>query len=54
MESPYCSPGVIVTGLELIKHVIEHVTIEFYDGYKIPYQDNSFDIIILSDVLPHE
>ena len=54
MESPYCPPGVKVTGLELIKHAIEHVTIEFYDGYKIPYQDNSFDIIIFSDVLPHE
>ncbi|MCK4296202.1 MAG: class I SAM-dependent methyltransferase [Candidatus Marinimicrobia bacterium] len=54
MESPYCPPRVKVTGLELIKHAIEHVTIKFYDGYKIPYQNNSFDIIILSDVLHHE
>lgn len=54
MESPYCLPGVKVTGLELVKHAIEHVPIELYDGCKIPHQDNSFDIVILSDVLHHE
>jgi ubiquinone/menaquinone biosynthesis C-methylase UbiE len=54
MKSPLCPPRVKVTGLERIKRGNKLSPIEFYDGQQIPHPKNSFDVVILADVLHHE
>lgn len=53
MESPRCPARVKVMGLE--KTIRDHAQIptEYYSGDQIPYSNDSFDIIILADVLHH-
>ena len=54
MESPRCPARVRVTGLEKIRRDSVQIPVDYYFGDTIPYSDNSFDIIILADVLHHE
>ena len=54
MESPLCPSRVKVIGLERIKRGSELSPVEFYDGQKIPHPEDSFDVVILADVLHHE
>jgi ubiquinone/menaquinone biosynthesis C-methylase UbiE len=48
------SPKVTVEGLERAKRGGELILVHLYDGSRIPWPDNTFDIVILADVLHHE
>lgn len=54
LESPDCPPLVKFSGLEKIERGGEFIPVETYEGSKIPYVDNAFDVVILADVLHHE
>ena len=54
LDSPQCPSGVTVRGLERVKRAGEMIEIDAYDGARFPYQDRSFDVVILADVLHHE
>jgi len=54
MESPLCPARVKVIGLERINRGSELSPVEFYDGQKIPHPEDSFDVVLLADVLHHE
>jgi SAM-dependent methyltransferase len=43
-----------VEGLERAKREGELISVRLYDGSRIPWPDNTFDIVILADVLHHE
>lgn len=53
IDSPKCPPRVKITGLEKFRRGDELALVKFYDGQKIPYPDESFDVVILADVLHH-
>ncbi len=53
LESPDCPTGVRITGLELNKFESEVISVEQYGGSRIPYPDDSVDVVILADVLHH-
>jgi SAM-dependent methyltransferase len=54
MEHPACPAGVEVRGLERVARDQRLVRVDEYDGRTIPYGDESFDVVILADVLHHE
>jgi ubiquinone/menaquinone biosynthesis C-methylase UbiE len=54
MDSPAAPKHVAVSGLERVRRGNELIAVEEYDGQRIPYPDNSFDVVILADVLHHE
>jgi SAM-dependent methyltransferase len=45
---------VTVEGLERSRRQGEVISVHLYDGSRIPWPDNTFDIVILADVLHHE
>jgi SAM-dependent methyltransferase len=54
LDSPDCPPGVTVLGLERVRRQNEAIEVQEYDGVTIPHFDDSFDVVILADVLHHE
>jgi SAM-dependent methyltransferase len=54
LEAPASPPGVKLFGLERVKRGNELIPVEGYDGVIIPYAADSFDVVILADVLHHE
>jgi ubiquinone/menaquinone biosynthesis C-methylase UbiE len=54
MDSPSSPPNVRVSGLERVRRGNELIPVDEYDGSSIPHADNSFDVVILADVLHHE
>jgi SAM-dependent methyltransferase len=48
------STKVTVEGLERAKREGELIKVHLYDGSRIPWPDNTFDIVIVADVLHHE
>lgn len=46
--------GVVVEGLERFKRGGEPIEVHEYDGGAIPLDDDSYDVVILADVLHHE
>jgi SAM-dependent methyltransferase len=54
LDSPLCPAGVEVLGVERIKRGDELIPVEAYSGNVLPYAANSFDVVILADVLHHE
>lgn len=54
LDSHYCPNNVSVRGLERFKRGGEPIDVEIYDGVKFPYNDKTFDVVILADVLHHE
>jgi len=53
-DDPQCPADVSITGLERVKRGDEAIEVREYDGVTIPYEDNTFDVVILADVLHHE
>jgi ubiquinone/menaquinone biosynthesis C-methylase UbiE len=54
LDSPHCPAGVSVRGLERVKRGGEAIEVDGYDGQKLPYDDRSFDVVIIADVMHHE
>ncbi|WP_321391135.1 class I SAM-dependent methyltransferase [Emcibacter sp.] len=42
-----------VTGIDVVDYADAGIPIKFYDGYTIPFDDNSFDVIIMAFMLHH-
>lgn len=43
-----------VRGLESVRRDGERIPVDAYDGRRFPYEDGSFDVVIVADVLHHE
>jgi ubiquinone/menaquinone biosynthesis C-methylase UbiE len=54
MDHPATPKGVLVEGLERYKRGGEPVTVHPYDGVTMPFPADSFDAVIVADVLHHE
>lgn len=54
MDNPGCPKDVSVTGLERFKRGGEPIEVVPYDGVTFPFPDESFDVVIVADVLHHE
>ncbi len=46
--------GVVIEGLERFKRGGEPIKVHAYDGGAMPFDDASYDVVILADVLHHE
>jgi len=46
-------PRAVSYGQRLVERYAQIVTVQWYDGQTIPYDDNSFDIVTCIDVLEH-
>ena len=46
--------GVVIVGLERFRRGGEPIEVHVYDGGAIPFEDASYDVVILADVLHHE
>jgi len=47
------SYGARVQGVDVVNYVGAQIPINFYDGYKLPFDDKSFDVIIMAMMLHH-
>jgi len=54
LDAPGCPPGVEVVGLERARRGDELIPVIAYDGGAIPLDSDSFDVVLLADVLHHE
>jgi SAM-dependent methyltransferase len=54
MDSPDCPARVVVEGLERVARGGEPITVHAYPGGRFPFEDGSFDAVIVADVLHHE
>ena len=54
LSHPDCPPGAHVDGLERKECVHRLDEEQRYDGEAFPYEDRTFDIVILADVLHHD
>jgi SAM-dependent methyltransferase len=46
-------PDLSVRGLDVLLRRGTHISVEIYDGLRIPFDDGSFDWVLFSDVLHH-
>jgi len=46
-------PDVSIRGIDVLVRPELHITVEKFDGAEIPYEDDSFDIVMFVDVLHH-
>jgi SAM-dependent methyltransferase len=46
-------PDISIRGLDVLPRSCSHIPIEIFDGVHLPFDDGSFDWILLSDVLHH-
>lgn len=46
-------PDVLVQGIDVLARVHTHIPVELFDGSRIPFDDQSFDVVLFSDVLHH-
>jgi SAM-dependent methyltransferase len=46
-------PDVSIQGIDVLVRPKTHITVTEYDGIKIPFDDNSFDVVMFVDVLHH-
>lgn len=53
-QSPNCPQDATFTGLERVRRGGEPIEVVEYDGTTFPFEDDSFDLVILADVLHHE
>lgn len=54
MDHHQCPDEVSVHGVERVKRGGEAIEVDAYDGLRLPYEDNTFDVAILADVLHHD
>ncbi|MDX9911674.1 MAG: class I SAM-dependent methyltransferase [Phycisphaerales bacterium] len=58
MDDPRCPKGVVVEGLERVPRGGEPITVHAYPegeaGKRLPFSDDSYDVVIVADVLHHE
>lgn len=54
LDATGCPKGVEISGLERVRRGHEMIDVTEYDGDAIPFDDRSFDVVILADVLHHE
>lgn len=54
LDSPQCPEGVAAEGLESHPRGGEPIPVTSYDGERFPFDDRSFDVVIVADVLHHE
>lgn len=46
-------PGLEISGIDIIERPNSYIPVTIYDGNKIPYNDDSYDAVMLIDVLHH-
>ena len=46
-------PDVTITGVDLIVRPETHIPVTQFDGKRIPFDDNAFDVVMFVDVLHH-
>lgn len=46
-------PDLEVTAVEVLVRPVQHVRVEAFDGSRLPHEDESFDAVLLVDVLHH-
>ncbi|HVE58142.1 MAG TPA: class I SAM-dependent methyltransferase [Pyrinomonadaceae bacterium] len=46
-------PDVSIQGIDVLVRPKTHIKVTEYDGIKIPFDDNSFDVVMFVDVLHH-
>jgi SAM-dependent methyltransferase len=46
-------PDLEVTAVEVLLRPVQHVRVESFDGGRLPHDDESFDAVLLVDVLHH-
>jgi len=54
LDDPSCPKGVSGTGAERAPRGGEPVPVVGYDGKRLPFENRSFDVVIVADVLHHE
>ncbi len=47
------NPGLEISGIDIIERPNSYIPVRIYDGNKIPYNDDSYDAVMLIDVLHH-
>src|SRR5689334_4074651 len=46
-------PDLLIHGLDVLPRDHSRIPVELFNGSDIPYADNSFDAVLISDVLHH-
>jgi SAM-dependent methyltransferase len=46
-------PDLVVTGIDVLPRSHTHIPVDMFDGSSIPFDDQSFDSVLFSDVLHH-
>jgi SAM-dependent methyltransferase len=46
-------PDLTVTGIDVLPRAHTHIPVEIFDGSRIPFADESFDVVLFCDVLHH-
>jgi SAM-dependent methyltransferase len=46
-------PGVHIIGADVLVREKTYISVERFDGQQVPYKDDSFDVVLLVDVLHH-
>ncbi len=46
-------PGLDVSGVDVLVRADTRIPVQEYDGKKLPFHDNAFDCVLLTDVLHH-
>jgi SAM-dependent methyltransferase len=46
-------PDLTIRGIDVLPRNPTHIPVEIFDGYRIPFDDHSFDVVLFSDVLHH-
>jgi len=42
-----------VRGVDVVDYADANIAIDFYDGYRLPFEDGSFDVIVMAFMLHH-
>jgi SAM-dependent methyltransferase len=43
----------VITGIDVLPRSQTHIPVDMFDGSRIPFDDQSFDVVLFSDVLHH-